>query len=240
MRRTKKLIIAILIVILIGMVAILVGTLIGGGASGELAQGDKNILICAIDESEKRPGMGACDMAFIVHLENGSVKNYTAIYPHGMTHPTKSEPAAAQAQGAGSNLLLHDSFWENNTEESMENAKEIVEYNTNVKIDAVVAINTEAMNSIMNSAGPLYVNGQEVNTSSIDIVREEQYNGGNSRGTSVLMLVKALSNATKDPAKKSAMIQAALSEYSKGNIVMTPEGDFVGLLSTKGFGSLFG
>ena len=242
MRRTKKLIIAILIVILVGMVAVLAGTLFlgGGQPSGELAHGDKNVLVCAIDEGEKRPGMGACDMAFIVHLQNGTVKNYTAVYPHGMTHPTKAEPAEAQAQGAGSKMLLHDSFWYNNTTESMENAKEIVEYNTHVKIDAVVAVNTEAMNAIMNSAGPLYVDGKKVNTSSISIVREEQYNAKNTRGNSVLMLTKALANATKDPSKKAAMVQTALDQYSKENIVMAPKGDFVGLLSTKGFGSLFG
>ena len=74
MRRTKKLVIAILFVILVGLVANYAGTYIYhvGTSQGELAQGDKNILICAIDESEKRPGMGACDMAFIVHLHNGS------------------------------------------------------------------------------------------------------------------------------------------------------------------------
>ena len=240
MRRTKKLVIAILFVILVGLVANYAGTYIYhvGTSQGELAQGDKNILICAIDESEKRPGMGACDMAFIVHLHNGSIVNYTAVYPHGMTHPTKAEPAEAQAQGAGSKLLLHDSFWENNTDQSMQNAKEIVEYNTNVSIDAVVAVNSEAMTAIIDSAGPLVVDGKTINCSAIDVVREEQYTNKNSRGSSVMMLVKAVANATNDPGKKMNMVNTALNQYNKGNIVMTPKGAFTSLLYTKGINAL--
>ena len=76
MDRTRRLIIAILVVIFIGLIAIIAGALFIGHDGG-LTQGDKNILVCAIDESEDRPGMGACDMAFIVHLENGTLKNYT-------------------------------------------------------------------------------------------------------------------------------------------------------------------
>ena len=83
--------------------------------------------------------MGACDMAFIVSLRNGEIQNYTAIYPHGMTHPNASEPAEAHAQGAESRLLLHDAFWDSNNEKSMQLAKEIVEYQTRTPIDAVVA-----------------------------------------------------------------------------------------------------
>jgi hypothetical protein len=35
------------------------------------------------------------------------------------------------------------------------------------------------------------------------------------------------------------MINAALDQYSKGNIVMDKEGDFAGLLASKGFESIF-
>jgi hypothetical protein len=34
------------------------------------------------------------------------------------------------------------------------------------------------------------------------------------------------------------MIKTALDEYSKGNIIMRPEGSFTKLLATKGFESL--
>ena len=50
-----------------------------------------------------------------------------------------------------------------------------------------------------------------------------------------MVLVKALSDASKDPIKKSTMVKVALEQYSKGNIVMEPEGSFVNLMATKGF-----
>ena len=59
-----------------------------------------------------------------------------------------------------------------------------------------------------------------------------------SRGDAVMVLVKALVNATKDPNKKNAMVQTALKEYSNGNIIMKPEGSFTRLLATKGFESI--
>lgn len=233
MKRSKKLIIAILIVILIGILIIVAGALFIN-TGGDLSSGNGNVLVCAIDETEPRPGMGACDMAFIVTLQDGEIKNYTAIYPHGMTHPNASEPAEAQAQGAGSRLLLHDSFWDNNNEKSMNLAKEIVEYQTRTPIDAVVAINTKGLDAIMDAAAPLELNGTPINASSLDIVREEQDSGGESRGDAVINIVKAVAQSATDPAKKSDMINAALSQYAKGNIVMTPQGSFVGLLATKG------
>ena len=206
--------------------------------SNELAQGSKNILVCAIDESEPRPGMGACDMAFIVSLQDGELVNYTEIYPHGMTHPNASEPQEAQEQGAGEKLLLHDSFWDNDTKKSMQLAKEIVEYNTSENIDAVVAVNSEALDAILKSAGTLDVNGTQMNASGIDIIREEQYTGGQTRGAAVMDIVKAAGHAASDPLKKAEMVNAALDQYSKGNIVMDPPGAFVGLLASKGINNL--
>ena len=91
MNRTKRLILIIIIVVLIGLAAIIAGVIFLGETS-ILATGDKHILVCAIDESETRAGMGACDMAFIVSLNNGTLKDYTAFYPGGMRHPTAAEP----------------------------------------------------------------------------------------------------------------------------------------------------
>ena len=167
--------------------------------------------------------MGACDMAFIVSLQDGELVNYTEIYPHGMTHPNASEPQEAQEQGAGEKLLLHDSFWDNDTKKSMQLAKEIVEYNTSENIDAVVAVNSEALDAILKSAGTLDVNGTQMNASGIDIIREEQYTGGQTRGAAVMDIVKAAGHAASDPFKKAEMVNAALDQYSKGNIVMDPK-----------------
>ena len=239
MDRTRRLLIAILIVVLIGLIAIIAGALFIGHDS-ELTQGDKNILVCAIDESEDRPGMGACDMAFIVHLENGTLKNYSAIYPGGMTHPTASEPQEAQSQGAGSALLLHDAFWDEDNAVGMQYAKEIVEYQTGTPIDSVVAINSEALDAILSAAGPLEINGQTTDASGIDIIREEDWGNGVSRGDAVMGIVKAVANAaSNNPDVKSTMVNAALDQYSKGNIIMDEQGAFAGLLASKGFESIF-
>jgi hypothetical protein len=239
MDRTKKLIIAILIVVLVGLITLIAGALFIGSHS-ELTQGDKNILVCAIDESEDRPGMGACDMAFIVCLNNGTLKNYTPVYPGGMTHPSAAEPLEAQQQGAGSALLLHDAFWDADNKVGMQYAKEIVEYRTNIPIDSVVAINSEALDAILGAAGPMKVNGKVTTASGIDIIREEDWGGGVSRGDAVMSIVRAAAKvASENPSAKSAMVNAALDQFSKGNIIMDKEGDFVGLLASKGFESIF-
>lgn len=238
MDRTKRLIITILIVVFIGLVAIIAGSLFIGH-DNELTQGNKNILVCAIDEGEDRPGLGACDMAFIIHLENGTLKNYTAIYPGGMTHPNASEPLEAQKQGAGSALLLHDAFWDADNDVGMNYAKEIVEYQTNTTIDSVVAINSQALDAILSAAGPLEINGEITNASGIDIIREENWGNGVSRADAVMDIVKAAANAaSSNPDIKSAMVNAAIDQYSKGNIVMDKKGAFVGLLASKGFESV--
>ena len=76
MRRRKKLIIAILLVILIGLIAVIAGELFLPH-DNELAQGSKNILVCAIDESEPRPGMGeqAKNCYFTIHSGIMTLKN---------------------------------------------------------------------------------------------------------------------------------------------------------------------
>jgi len=239
MNRSKRLLIVILIVVFIGLIAIIAGTLFIHHDT-QLTQGNKNILVCAIDESEDRPGMGACDMAFIIHLEDGTLKNYTAVYPGGMTHPTAKEPEEAQKQGAGSALLLHDAFWDSDNEIGMKNAKEIVEYRTNTPIDSVIAINTKALDAILEAAGPLEINGQTTSAKGIDIIREEDWGSGMSRADAVLNIVKASAKvASNNPNAKNAMIKAALDQYTQGNIIMDQQGSFAELLVSKGLDSIF-
>lgn len=238
MKRTKKLIIAILLVVLIGLLAVIAGALIGGP---DLTEESKNVLVLASDKGEQQNG--AVDMAFMIHLENGAIANYTPVYPGGMTHPSKAE----SVPGVGGRMLLHDCLWDG-VKEGMLNAKEIVEYNTGMHADAVVIIYTDGIDAVIDSIRPLKVNGEVTNLSAEDIVREnDAYNGyaGNehvtgtmSRGDAVMVLVEALADAAKDPSKKNTMMQTALDQYSKGNIVMTPEGSFTKLLATKGFESL--
>lgn len=234
MKRTKKLIIAILLVVLIGLLTMIAGALFLSGP--DLTQESKNILVLASDKTEQPNG--AVDMGFMVRLENGSLKNYTPVYPGGMSHPSQPAPG-----GIGGRMMLHDCLWDG-TKQGMEYAKEIVEANTGMHADAVVVVYDEGLDNIIDSIRPLYVDGEVSNLSATDIVRSnDAYNGyagnenvqGNmSRGDSVMVLVKALVNVTKDPEKKNTMINQALKEYSNGNILMEPQGSFARLLATKG------
>ena len=238
MTRTKKLIIAILIVILIGLLASIYGALNSGP---NLTEENKDILLLTADKYEQ--SNGGVDMAFMIHLENGSFANYTPIYPGEMTHPTQP---ASSALGGGK-MFLHDCLYDV-IDDGMQYAKEIVEANTNLTADAVVLVYDEGVDNIIDSIRPLKVDGVETNLSATDIIREnDAYNGyaGNegvtgtmSRSNAVMVLVKALAQAAANPDKKATMVQAALNEYSNGNIVMQPEGSFTKLLATKGIESL--
>ena len=98
----------------------------------------------------------------------------------------------------------------------------------------IVLIDSKGLDGILGVASPLNINGTKVNASGIDIIREEQANDGQSRGDAVLDIVRAVAESATNPDKKNAMVNVALKEYSQGNIVMTPQGSFVGLLATKG------
>ena len=114
--------------------------------------------------------------------------------------------------------------------------------------DAVVLVYTDGIDAIIDSIRPLKVNGEVKNLTAEDIIREndayqgypgnENVQGTMSRADAVMVLVKALSNAAKDPEKKETMVKAAMNEYNNGNIVMTPKGSFARLLATKGFESI--
>lgn len=237
MKRSKKLIIAILVVILLGLLLLIAGYFIGGP---DLSQENKTILVLAADKYEQ-PG-GGCDMAYLVRLENGHLENYTPVYPGGMYHPSQPAPG-----GLSGNMLLHDSMY-NGVENGMQYAKEIVAYHTGIEADAVVLVYDEGVDNILDAIRPLEVDGVETNLSATDIIREnDNYAGykGNggvtgtmSRADAVMVLVKAISKAAKDPTKKNAMLHAALDEYTKGNIVMQPQGSFTRLLATKGLESI--
>ena len=237
MKRSKKLIIAILLVILIGIWTLIAGALF---MTPDLTSESKDILVLASDKYEQ--SNGGVDMAFMIHLENGSLVNYTPVYPGGMSHPTQSAPG-----GLGGRMMMHDCLWDG-TSNGMRYAQEIVEANTGMHSDAVVLIYDEGLDNIIDTVRPIYIDGEVSNLSAADMVRQnDAYNGyagnenvqGNmSRGDAVMVLVKALAEAAKDPTKKNTMVQTALDQYSKGNIIMTPEGSFTRMLATKGFENL--
>ena len=233
MTRSKKLIIAILLVILIGIWTLIAGALF---MTPDLTSESKDILVLASDKYEQ--SNGGVDMAFMIHLENGSLVNYTPVYPGGMSHPTQPAPG-----GLGGRMMMHDCLWDG-VDVGMRYAQEIVEANTGMHSDAVVLLYDEGIDSILDSVRPIYVNGEVSNLSAVDMVRQndayqgypgnENVEGNMSRGDAVMELAKVIANLTKDPDKKSKMVQTALNEYSKGNIVMQPQGSFTKLLATKG------
>ncbi|MDP1552759.1 MAG: DUF4012 domain-containing protein [Methanobacteriaceae archaeon] len=181
------------------------------------AMGDHEILLLGIDPSEKRPGLGGVDMAFIISTSNGRIVNKTTIYPGGMTHPTAEVPAYLQSLGQGK-LLLHDSFWENDTANSAQIAKEIVEYNTNRKTDIVVVVTPTALDDMINAIGPITANGQVMeNVSSIEWLRDDQ-DRGNTRGDSVEAVMSAMSDATRNPVKILPLTMAVIRQYMAGNL----------------------
>ncbi len=233
MQRRKKLIIAILIVILLGLLFIIYGALFSGP---DLTSESKDILVLCSDK-EEQPN-GGVDMAFMVHLENGSLVNYTPIYPGELVHPSQPAPG-----GLGGNMQMHDCLWDG-VDVGSTYAQEIVESRLGMHSDAVVIVYDVAVDHIIQAASPLVVDGEVTNLSAAAIIREndgyfgypgnDDVSGNMSRGDAVMVLAKALSNATKDPTKKSAMIQSALDDYTKGNIIMNPQGSFTKLLATKG------
>ena len=231
MNKQDKLLIGIFIIGLIGMGAFIYDIFLSGP---DLSQGERSVLVLAVDKGEQ-PGIGGVDMAFIVELKDGSIKKYTPVYPGGMAHPTQPAPGPLTGK-----MLLHDSLWGDNTIQGMEYAREIVEANTGMKADAVVVVTDEGLNAVIDSIRPFKVDGVVSNLDATSIVRENDnlYGNGMSRGDAVMVLVRALSKAATNPDKRNTMIQVALDEYSKGNIVMNPEGAFMSLLATKGFESV--
>lgn len=207
--------------------------------SEDLTEENKTILVLASEKGEQQNG--AVDMAYLVRLEDGKLKNYTPVYPGGKKHPSVKSPR-------GGNLLMHDCLYYG-VEKGMVYAQEIVKANTGNDSDAVVLVYTEGIDAVLDAARPIMIDGVETNLTAVDIIRKnDAYNGYKgsksqvtgtmSRGGAVMVLVKALSKKAKDPETKKCMAQAALDQYNKGNIKMLPEGSFVRLLATKGFESI--
>lgn len=203
-----------------------------------MLQGDHDVLILCADPSEKRPGIGAVDMAFVVHTTDGNIKNVTPIYPGHMAHPTASPPQYLKDTQGVNKLYLHDSLWSVDVENGTKLAQEIVQYNTGYKTDIVVVVTPDAIDALIKSIGPIYADGRDVTGSSISFVRNEQYNEGMSRGKAVESIMNPMMKAIKDKNKFSALLQAATTQYAKGNIVVVPKDAFVKIAIAYGFKSL--
>ncbi|AXV38422.1 MAG: DUF4012 domain-containing protein [Methanobacteriaceae archaeon] len=232
----KDVIIIILFILIVGLgfMAYQFNT----SAQQNVMQGEHKVLLLAADPSEQRPGIGAIDMAFIITVKDGKIINNTPVYPGGMAHPTEAAPLEVQKQGV-SRLLLHDSFWYEDNEKCAKLAQEIVEYNTGEKTDIVVVVTPEAVDALIQAVGPVYIEGSGyINGSSIEFLRSEQDVGGLSRGNAIESVMKAIANASKDKSKYLALIQAAISQYSQGNIVVIPQGAFIQFVMSSGLSGI--
>jgi hypothetical protein len=235
----KKIILLIIILILIGVVAAFVIYQYEQPASTNIMKGDHTILLLSADPSEKRPGIGAVDMAFIIGVHDGNVVNLTPIYPGGMTSATAMEPAAANA-GNGY-LTLHDSLWYADTAADVKNAQEIVETNTGIKTDAVVIVTPTAVDALLNSIAPINIPGYTNETNaSIDFIRNvsEGQNATMSRGNASELLMKPVLAAMTDPSKSPALFQTAIQQYLQGNIIVIPSSLMTQFAISKGLNSL--
>ena len=95
-------------------------------------------------------------MAFMVHLENGSLKNYTPVYPGGMVHPSQPAPG-----GLGGKMYLHDCLWDGvdvGTEYAKDQRKNCPEGGTEKDYRVLLKIkaNTERLN-ISNYSSPFFL-----------------------------------------------------------------------------------
>lgn len=81
---SKKIILLIIVVVLVGVSAALVLNEYAQPASTNIMKGNHNVLVLLADTDEQRPGIGAVDMAFAINVVNGNIGKVTPIYPGGM------------------------------------------------------------------------------------------------------------------------------------------------------------
>ncbi len=220
MRRLTKVLIVIVVIL-----AIIVGALsfLYVDEKGPLKSTlNAKVLVLCVDPSEGRPGPGSVDMAFVLELQDGNLKNMTPIYPGGMRHPTAEAPDFVKTQGLYV-LVLHDSLWYENTTYDAQLAQEIVEYNTGIKTDVVVMVKPEAIDAIIASIGGVTVDGQGyVQGDTLEFLRNEQTEGGMSRGNAIESVANGIKKAAQDKEKRQAIMTTTIAQYNAGNIIVEP------------------
>lgn len=233
--KQKKIVLIILLIIVIAIIGI-GAFLLNSYNQGEAKfSGEHNVLILCTDPSEPRPGIGAVDMTFVIHITDGKIGEITQVYPGGLYHPTLEPDPGLRAEGLNQ-VFLHDSLWSSDLEEGTKIAQEIVEYHTNLTTDMVVVFTPDGIDALIDAVKPVYSNGKEVTTSSIDFLRDDQKNEGATRGDAIEGLADGIKEAATKNNKKPALVQAAIVQYSQGNIQVVPKKDvtdFIVYIATK-------
>jgi Protein of unknown function (DUF4012) len=227
---SKKVIFIFLLIIIFCLVFVYENTI----SQQKNLKGEYRLLLLTADPSEKRPGMGAVDMAFIILVKNGTIKQVLPIYPGSMSHPTAKPPEYLEKYQGVKKLYLHDVLWDRNPEIGSKLAQEIISYYTGIKTDIVVIVKPTAVDALISSVGPIYVPGEGyVNGNSITLLRNEQKNGM-KRGNAVESLMYSLANASKDKEKYLKLLKVAIVELSQGNIVVIPKEFFIKFIIENG------
>lgn len=237
MRTSLKVIILLMLVVGSGAAAFFYGI----NQTTEF-NGSYKILLLAVDTTENQgtEGMGACDMAYVLDVVNGTIKTVTPIYPGGMRSPVYTEPSQL---GSGM-LLLHDSLYGVNTTFGAERAQSIVEYNKGIKTDAVVMINPEAVDALLEAVGPIEINGTQMNLNdSLGYIRNmtETDSSTENRGNATSDIMEPVIKAAKNnPASYINLAKVAIEQYNQGNIRVVPASLVTKFTVSMGLNSLLG
>jgi hypothetical protein len=218
-------------IIFILVVILLAGSVIAYGAyqgeqpsSANIMKGDHNVFILLTND-EQNPGTQVVDMAFSIKLVNGNIGNVTPIYPLGLRSTTLKEPSS---YGTG-NLLLKDTFWNNDTtqDDADADAQKIVQENTKIKTDAVVIIKYPAAKAFLDAISPVNIPGYgEVGSNNSEaFLKYMTFDVPTStlKAGETEVVLPPIYKAATSSSKQSALVEAGIQQYTEGNIIVIPQ-----------------
>ncbi len=233
----KQIVLAIILILIVAIVATGFSFFMNYQQGKSSFQGKHNVLVLCTDPTEQRAGVGAVDMAFIIELNDGRLGEVTPVYPGGLYDPSLTPPPDLRSEGV-SQWYLHDSLWTENLEEGTQRAQQIVKYNTGEDTDIVVVVTPDAIDAMINTVGPVYSNGQEVTTDSLEFLRNDQDENGATRGDAIEGLADGIIDATRSSGKKVELLSTVTDQYAKGNIQVVPQNVFEKLIAYAGINNM--
>lgn len=213
-----RIIMAVLLVVFLTSIAAAFGGIFD---DGDLTT--QNILVCPVDDN------GACNLAFLVTVENGAISSYTPVFTDGMAHATATNDANEK-------LSFKDVFALSDKQQALDYAKEIYEANNEgVTVDAVVTVDSQTINDVISAAGTLKDGENVITPTATDILNADP----NAGADAVKPICDALLNAAKNPQQRDAMLQAVIGDYKSGDVSLSSIGFFKKFLASQALGGLF-
>ena len=217
MNHRTKIFMAVLFVIFMTSIVAAIGGIFGGN---DLTT--QNVLVCPVDDS------GACNVAFLVTIENGAISTYTPVFTEGME--------MVDPNNANAKIALHDVFAMDDKQQALNYAKEIYEANNEgVTVDAVLSADSQTVSDVISAAGTLKDGDNVITPSATDIINADPSAGVDA----IKPICDALLNAAKNPQQRDAMFNAALGDYKAGDISLAPHDFFTKFLASQALGGLF-